>query len=315
MPALNALVLPVGRQGRQGVQGTTGAIGPTGPQGPQGASGFSDAPSNGTTYGRAVGSWQPILPLSGGTMSGGINFGNIIAGSQQTITSHLALYGTTYGFCITGGTLNYVAPTYHRFHMDGNIGMVIFAGSGSNTIYFSASFTAAYLSFTKTTGNLNFYCGAGLNANWNPETWNYGKVYATNEFWVGGTGFQYINWRWDGRILVRYNNQFEWEVPGTCDERMKQDIIESNFDAIGTIRRIRLYQYRWRSRERRPLMPIGFVAQRLSEDFPEGALVRKEKFKGATFMGTADQNTMLATACRAIQQLDKRIQSLKNQGI
>jgi hypothetical protein len=37
-----------------------------------GGSGIPDAPINGITYGRLNGAWTPVLPLSGGTMSGPI---------------------------------------------------------------------------------------------------------------------------------------------------------------------------------------------------------------------------------------------------
>jgi hypothetical protein len=67
--------------GPQGVQGTQGIIGPTGatgaassvpgPTGPQGL--VPEAPTDGQIYGRkgqATASWQPVLPLTGGTLAG-----------------------------------------------------------------------------------------------------------------------------------------------------------------------------------------------------------------------------------------------------
>jgi hypothetical protein len=56
------------------------------------------------------------LPLAGGRMSGGINFGNMIASGGATDTSrHITLWEGGYGFSITGGTLNYITGGQHHF--------------------------------------------------------------------------------------------------------------------------------------------------------------------------------------------------------
>lgn len=72
-----------------GVQGDTGPAGPQGPPGP----GIPEAPNDVNTYGRSALSWQPVLPLAGGTMTGTLGFaipsgglsgiGGILAGVQQ----------------------------------------------------------------------------------------------------------------------------------------------------------------------------------------------------------------------------------------
>jgi hypothetical protein len=63
-----------GATGPQGPQGLTGATGPTGPQGatgPQGPTGVpTEAPSDGTTYGRLNATWTQVLPIAGGTLTG-----------------------------------------------------------------------------------------------------------------------------------------------------------------------------------------------------------------------------------------------------
>ena len=50
------------------------------------------------------------LSLSGGAMSGGLNFGGVVApGGPTDLSRHIALHGGQYGFSITGGTLNVVS--------------------------------------------------------------------------------------------------------------------------------------------------------------------------------------------------------------
>jgi hypothetical protein len=48
------------------------------------------------------------LPLTGGTLSGGLGFGSVLAASTTNLSRHLALYGTTYGLNVTNGRLNLV---------------------------------------------------------------------------------------------------------------------------------------------------------------------------------------------------------------
>lgn len=96
--------------------------GPPGPVGPQGL--IQEAPLDGYIYGRqgSTASW-----LSGGELSGSLTvdgkvtvydgqvFGSQVAASVDDLTHHLALYGGgnagdgSYGFSITGGTLNIVS--------------------------------------------------------------------------------------------------------------------------------------------------------------------------------------------------------------
>lgn len=47
--------------------------------------------------------------LSGAAFGGGISFGSVVASSSTDFSKHIALYGSSYGFCITGNTLNLVA--------------------------------------------------------------------------------------------------------------------------------------------------------------------------------------------------------------
>jgi hypothetical protein len=57
------------------------------------------------------------------TLSSGINLGSVAqdAANLKNLSKHLALYGTTFGFNVTGSTLNYHVSTgsKHDFHIDG----------------------------------------------------------------------------------------------------------------------------------------------------------------------------------------------------
>lgn len=45
---------------------------------------------------------------TGDSMSGALTFGSSVASSRQDLSKHIALYGSTYGFSITGGSLNHI---------------------------------------------------------------------------------------------------------------------------------------------------------------------------------------------------------------
>jgi len=152
--------------------------------------------------------------------------------------------------------------------------------------------------------------------------------YLTQDFWCTDVGIRPYtstytngcNWRWDGTwMYARIDNSVEWAVAVQCDERMKQDIAPSDFDALAAIKKVRLYQFRWKdhrligrpkSTTTNPTIPIGLIAQRLKEDFPE-AVKSGGVFKRAVTMWTTDGYTMLAALCRAVQQLDERLQTLR----
>ena len=57
------------------------------------------------------------MPKSGGTFSGGIDFGSSIASGPNDLSRHIALWGTNnYGFNVTGSTLNYNSDNRHDFY-------------------------------------------------------------------------------------------------------------------------------------------------------------------------------------------------------
>jgi Chaperone of endosialidase len=51
----------------------------------------------------------------------GMSFGSAAQASATDLSRHIALYGTTFGFSITSGTLNYVVPAsnFHKFYIGG----------------------------------------------------------------------------------------------------------------------------------------------------------------------------------------------------
>ena len=51
----------------------------------------------------------PKINRSGDSMTGALGFGNRVAGSPTDLSQHLSLYSNTYGFTVTGGTLNFVS--------------------------------------------------------------------------------------------------------------------------------------------------------------------------------------------------------------
>ena len=55
-----------------------------------------------------------FLQLSGGGMSGGINFGAAVASGVADLSKHLSLHSNGYGFSITSGQMNYAAAVGGR---------------------------------------------------------------------------------------------------------------------------------------------------------------------------------------------------------
>jgi hypothetical protein len=316
MPAINAKAPLAGKPGPAGPTGTTGSSWTT-----------NDAPSDGSTYGRAPGSWIPALPLTGGTLASGILWANNVSSGPTNCSTHIVLGSSSnIGLCILGSTLNYYA-SYTKLYLNGLASFSI--GSGASTSSLSFGDTGYYL--LRYTVGPQFDMGSFLT--WVPgrfDFWLGGNgIYCVGELWVADVGVKPYtstftngnNWRWDGTwMLTRIDNAVEYPVAVACDERMKQDIEPSKFDALETIRKVRLYQYRWLDhgfpgRVRRdpdaPLIPIGLIAQRLYEDFPH-AVKTGGVFKGAKLLWTPERLTLLATLCRAVQQLDERLKVLRD---
>ncbi|MGN6772616.1 MAG: hypothetical protein ACTHJQ_22620 [Rhizobiaceae bacterium] len=81
-----------------------------------------------------------VVPLLNGANTwsssqafGGINLGSSIASGVSDLSKHIALYSTSYGFSVTSGTINYVAPAgSHAFYINNN--KVVNIGATSVTI-------------------------------------------------------------------------------------------------------------------------------------------------------------------------------------
>jgi Chaperone of endosialidase len=326
MPVVGDKVIRVGVRGPVGATGGVGQIW-------QG-----DPPADNTTYGRYNGGWLPVLPLTGGTLAGGIVFTNRVASSPSDTGAYLSIYSNM-GVCVTNNTLNYYTTSVGQGWRGVCESTPAFRfGYGGDSTARGISFdNTAYYPSISLNASLNyffFYAGASNYFEWTPtvSTMRGGNngVLATGEKWLEGVGVRPYtttytngnNWRWDGTwMLARIDNSVEWAIATQCDERMKQDIAPSTFDALETIKKIRLYQYRWldhkvigrpKSNKANPIMPIGFVAQRLNEDFPYAVKSGGKKVFGAVLMWSTDPHTMLATLCRAVQQLDERMQVLRS---
>jgi hypothetical protein len=300
----------------------TGLPGPVGNTGLSGANWADNSPSDGQTYGRQPGSWVPVVPLIGATVSSGINFGTVVVASATDLTKHIS-FQTNCGFSITNSTLNYVGPNSVYFNLTG--APRTFAISGISFNWSNASYGFAMTN--STTMQIQHPTGVCIYDTSISNCTLYGQsgIYCTGELTCNGVGVQpylttYTNGfsqRWDGTwIYARVDQAVEYAIAQACDERMKQDIVPSEFDALAALRNVRLYQYRWKDRFSSSWLkgrhiPIGFVAQRLAEDYPHGAHAPGGKARGATRLGTANRNVMLATLCRAVQQLDDRMQALR----
>lgn len=284
MPAVGDRVSPVGPW--------TGLPGLEGPPGPMGGPPDPAANVNGRNN---AGAWVPVLPLTGGEMSAALNLSGIT----------LTLYDAGYD---VGGAMTFNSAGVHQFwsgsgecqsyrpeamyfqtdgwrlqHVGG--GQVIYYDSGNNPRFgwWGGNFTTwgnAYTtSYMQMVGFMNFanIVGGGFRFTWNGEVLGQ---------WADG----------NGTLIISYN------LGNACDMRLKQDIKPSRFDCLAALRRMRLYQFRWRARgEDAPLVPVGFVAQRLEEDFPE--TVRDLE---------VETNVMLAALVGAVQQLDRDIAELED---
>jgi hypothetical protein len=100
------------------LQGLALLQGPKGDPGPPGV-GFADAPSDGNYYSRVNATWGMVLPISGGRLTGGLSFHNVVAANPDDTTQHIELWVSTpspFGFSITSGRLNYVVGNPANTH-------------------------------------------------------------------------------------------------------------------------------------------------------------------------------------------------------
>jgi Chaperone of endosialidase len=148
-------------------------------------------------------------------------------------------------------------------------------------------------------------------------------------------GANRFGFHWNGSyVYVMVDNATGWlQVTGQSDERLKEDIAPSTFDCLGTVLRLPIDQFRWKPKiiaepshvidpptpsdvrrdGRTPLIPVGFVAQRVHQVFPEGVIQGDEGIYNPTnkFIWNMEANTMLAVLTGAIQQLEARVKALE----
>lgn len=78
-----------------------------------------------------------ILTTTGNMSIGSaLGFGSAVGSSNSDVTRHIALYGTSYGFGITGNRLNYIAPinARHTFVVNGVDSVSVGAANTSDTL-------------------------------------------------------------------------------------------------------------------------------------------------------------------------------------
>jgi hypothetical protein len=99
------------------------------------------------------------LPV-GASFGAGINFGNVVASGPTDVTKHIALYATSYGFAITGNTLNYNSGGVHDFY-GGSTRLVEFNASGmilvGNGISYTGFAGSNYIGFEWTGSNIRMH--------------------------------------------------------------------------------------------------------------------------------------------------------------
>ena len=302
MPDAGTLVVAAGRQGFQG------------PQGP------SPGEPLANVNGRQNAAWVPVLPLSGGTLSNGLNMqGNAVYVYQgaygycfYSASSALWLLSDqTFDFYSGGGFAQRFRTSELWFSQDG---WRIVAGSTGDLIYYdwaSNPLMGLSVGMNQMVVWSNLQCtGAYSIGTANGALW--GIVYAN----ISGNGFRF---RWDGTYVNGIvNNSAVIPLASACDERLKDDIAPASYDCLAALRKIRLYEYRWRDHQIPgrpryvpsdfPLMPVGFVAQRLDEDYPGSVMIPLiEKTDQGVGLQNADANIMMALLVGAVQELDNAI--------
>lgn len=328
-------VVETGASGQQGVQGIKGAPTPL------------PTPLPGTVSGRLGGvGYVPSLYLGGSgagyQLSGGINFPISQLGTPPTsVAHHIILWAPNdYGlnFDDSTATSNIVTQSgsYFDFYSGGSWALRFQANQLCwSTDSWRFDWNPGNGDFLYYTYNNNPYFGCSVGMN-NFVVW--GNFEALGTCWLFDSsypGVQYYNivgnwfrFYWASQYSMVYNyvdSTFTIYLANACDERLKQDVSPSSFDCLATIRKIRLYEYRWKDwtdpnklklvSSDKPIVPIGFVAQRLCEDFPEAVPTAADNWiKGNDYAGplwNADTNTMLATLVGACKQLDAEITALE----
>jgi hypothetical protein len=150
----------------------------------------------GTNTGATV-RWT-LSPNGTVTMTNGLSLGSAVGSSGTDVTRHIALYGTAYGFGITGFTLNYVVPAtaVHNFIVNGvsvaNFSSTALTTNGSLAIAgaFSGATTGSFTGLLTASGGISV-SGGTVNINSNVGSINLGNTDNHNQSveigYTGGT--------------------------------------------------------------------------------------------------------------------------------
>jgi hypothetical protein len=118
------------------------------------------------------------------------------------------------------------------------------------------------------------------------------------------------------------NNVWYPIANAASDARLKQDVKPSQLDCVATLKKIPLYQYRWKDhtepgkpkeveRKANNLIPVGLVAQRLHDVAPHLAQKPKpEQKEDQIHVWSIDQANTLALLVGTVQQLSERVECL-----
>lgn len=331
MPAIGGVVVTTGARGAQGNTGAAGTM---------------PADPGSLVNGRQTGSWIPSLPLRGissnateGTMTGGLFFTHRIA--TTTTSGHIDLWAGQYGIVNANYNIGLVSGggyiDFYTSIVSNSTQAMRWYGGG---VYREWWFQGDGWRIQHRTDNNDFiyydYNSSpqfGYQGTYNRMvSWNHYQTLGFMQLGHGSRGIIYANitgvgfkFTWDGyQCWARLDNgNVDWGLANACDERLKSDIEPSTHNCLETIRKIRLWQYRWKDHRIRPgyprpakpdapIIPIGFVAQRLLEDFPQGVQAKMRPPKGFKNLWdhtirNSDSNTMMALICGAIQELDNEI--------
>lgn len=342
----DTLVIPVGPRGRQGVQGATG---------PVGRDGVFPAPTDAALNGRQVqpapARWTAAYPLTAGTLEGGLTLCDQVYPTLPNFDADLRrgldLVDGAWGLAPnrnstlgrSGGQISLRSPDIHQFW---SRGAPTFSIRGTE-LWFSQD--GWRIAANPASGDMIYYSWNntplfGFQGSTSPAQFTvWGDLYIVNEMYIAGSGVGYHNigntrflfWYSPavGYFQANMDRAIGYAFASACDERLKQDIAPSEYDCLGAIRQVPLYQFRWQdytdpsnprpAARGAPVVPIGFVAQRLAEQAPD--LVARaprtiREVEGPSDLPVSDvapamwgveANAMLATLVGAVQQLDKML--------
>lgn len=182
---------------------------------------------------------------SGDSMSGGLDFGSSTVSSDVDVSRHLALYGNSYGLCVTGSTLNLVA--------NGNV--------LTHENFYSCNTTAT--SFDSTAGRLGVRLSYDSNGGTVWVRTNGGGSTGANALLVtqGAASSAVMNVKIGGGI-----NNTTGSVGSISDARLKQNVNDIG-PQLADFMKLRVVNYELIAQPEAGKL-AGFIAQELREVKP-----------------------------------------------